>query len=105
MRDPEFLYTFQQVDQGEQVVFKVKKGLFHRFAHRFIRGKMNNAADVIILLEDGKRVIIIAEIHFVILHFLPGDLRDPLHHIGSGTRVIICRDDFIAVFNQVHNGV
>ena len=101
----EFLHTFQQVDQGDQVVFKIHQGLEHRFTHRFIGSKMNDPADIRIFLEYRKRVIEIAEINLIVFYFLSRDLFHAQQDIGVGAGVIIHGDHFIAVFQEVHNGM
>lgn len=105
MGDIEFLYTFEQVDQGDQVVFKIQQGLCHRFAHCFIGRKMDYTCDIGILLENRERVVEIAEIHFIVLYFFTGDFFHAQQDIGIGTGVVIYRNNLVSVFHQVHNGM
>ena len=63
---------------------------------------MNDAIDIIVLLEYGKRVVEIAKVYFIILYFLPGDLFNAIEDPRVGAGIIIYRNNIIAIFYKVN---
>ncbi len=61
---------FNRLMSEVKIVLKIHQWLFYRFTHCFVCSKMNDAFDVLIFLEDGKSVIKIAEINFIIFYFV-----------------------------------
>src|SRR5580658_7396471 len=79
--------------------------MFDRFAYRLEGRKMYYPGDILILLEDGERIVVIAQIDLVVLDLFAGDLFDALQYPGGRADVVIDADDFKPAGNQVHNRV
>src|SRR6185437_13712290 len=82
-RDVELLYAFQQIDQRHQVVLEIHKRMLDRFSYGLICREMNDARNVLVLFEDGKRIVVIAKVNFIILDLLAGDLFHPFEYPGE----------------------
>jgi hypothetical protein len=63
---------------------------------------MYDSFDVCILLEDGKSVIEIAEINFIVLNFLPGYFLYPFQHAGMRPGIVVNRYHIIPVFYKIN---
>ncbi len=105
MGDAELLHAFQQVDQRKQVVLEIHQRLFDGFADRLIGREMDDPGNILILLEDGERIVIVAQIDLVILDLFSGDLFHAFEYPGGRADIVIDANDFKAVGNQVYNGM
>ena len=63
---------------------------------------MDDAGNVVVLLEDGMRIIINAQVYMVIFNRPAGYLFYPLHYGGVAAAVVIYRYHFKALLYEVH---
>src|SRR5258706_10131732 len=77
-----FLYAFQYVDQGIQIILKIHQWLFYRFIHGFKCSEMNNAKYILILLEYRECVVKITKINLVIFDFYARYSFHPFEYAG-----------------------
>jgi|SRR5580692_8053012 hypothetical protein len=76
--------------------------MFDRFAYRLKCRKMYNPGNILILLEDGEGIVVIAQIDLIVLDLFAGDLFDTLQDPGGRADIVIDADDFKPAGNQVH---
>ena len=63
---------------------------------------MNDPPDII-FLENGKRVIKIAEVYFIILYFFTGNTFNAIENAWIGARVIVNGNYFIPIFDKIND--
>lgn len=76
------LHTFQQVNEGGKIILKIQQWVFHGFANCLVSSKVNNTGDIIIFLENGKRIIKVAKVNFIVFYFFACYLLYPFQDIG-----------------------
>jgi hypothetical protein len=66
---------------------------------------VNDALHIFIFLEDGKRIVEIAQIDLVIFDSFAGYFLDAFQDNRIGSFVIIYRNNIVTIFNQINNRV
>ena len=87
--DVEFLYAFQQVDQRHEVVLEIHQRVFDGLSYCLVCGEVDDARDVLVLLEDGERVVVVAQIDLVVLDLFSGDLFYSFEDPGGAADVVV----------------
>jgi hypothetical protein len=66
---------------------------------------MDDPGNILIFLEDGERIVVVAQIDLVVLDLFSGDLFDAFQYPRGRADIVIDTNDFKAVGNQVHDRV